>query len=77
MCKCITELEKNIVGRDWKKKKVIKANFISGALMFSSGTYQASGEVEATLEGGKKPVKIPIIYSHCPFCGKAYPKPKN
>lgn len=77
MCDCIDKFKKKMIGFDYKGKKVIKAKFISAAIMFSSFKLQATGEIELTLEGGKRPIKQSVVYSFCPLCGKKYPKNKE
>lgn len=76
-CKCISDLEKKMIGFESKGKKVTKAEFTSSGLMFSTMTRQACGEMELTVDGGKRPVKQSILYNYCPFCGEKYPESKS
>lgn len=75
MCNCVKELEKKLVGTEWKKKKILKSEYVSGAIIFSSPVrFQTTGEAEVEVEGGKKKLVVPIVHSHCPFCGEKYPQ---
>lgn len=78
MCNCIKDIEKKMVGREagrsTTKRKVVKASFVSGGLIFGSKPgFRTSSIVECTLEGQKTPFEQNIIHSFCPFCGKKYP----
>ena len=76
-CNCISEFEAKMIGREHKGKKVIKAEITSAAIMFSSFSRQMTGEMEFTMEGGKRPMKQNLVYSYCPFCGTKYPETKD
>lgn len=43
------------------------------ALMFSSGRWALNIPFTVQWIGVKKETSVPIIASHCPFCGKAFP----
>ena len=78
MCNCIKNLEKKMIGREvgngTKKRKVEKATFISGAIVFGkSPAFRTSSVLECTLEGQKKPYEQNVIHAFCPFCGEEYP----
>lgn len=79
MCKCIKELEKKMIGREagsgTTKRKVVKAEFVSGGLIFGSNPgFRTSSIVECTLDGQKKPFEQNVLHTYCPFCGKKYPE---
>ena len=74
MCKCISNLEKKMIGREVKKKKVIKASFISAALMFEPiAQMRTISQMELYFEGQKKPLIQNVIHGYCPLCGEKYP----
>ncbi len=72
MCNCIQELQKKVIGTDWKGKKIVSAKFLSMAFMGPTFSSKSTSELEATVDGMKKPQIIPIVHSFCPFCGKEY-----
>ena len=76
MCDCINNLEKQMVGREVKNKRVQKAVLISGAIMFDSFEKNTVSEMELTLDGQKRPYIQNVIHSFCPFCGLKYSKGK-
>jgi hypothetical protein len=77
MCNCIKDIEKKMIGREvgngTKKKKVIKATFVSGGFIFGNKpAFQSSSIIECELEGQKKPYEQQMLHTFCPFCGKKY-----
>lgn len=80
-CTCIHDIEKKFVGFEFgdKKNKVIKAEFISAALMFgeNSLTTVTNSEVLLTVERAKRPKVQSIMHSFCPFCGVKISKTKT
>jgi hypothetical protein len=78
MCNCIRDLEKKMIGREagrgTTKRKVVKAELVSGGLIFGANpAFRTSSIVECTLEGQKKPYEQNILHTFCPFCGEKYP----
>lgn len=62
-------------GRGTTKRKVTKATFVSGALIFDNKPhFRTTSIVECVLEGQKKPYEQNIVHSYCPFCGEKYPE---
>lgn len=74
MCNCIKELEKEMIDIEFNNRKVIKAELVSAALMFSTGKIHTCSVVELTLEGQKKKGIQNMIHTYCPFCGEKYPE---
>jgi hypothetical protein len=74
MCKCIKNLEKKMVGNLHKGKKIIKAEYISAALLFEDSFtgIKSTSQLELTVEGLKKPVIQTMVHTYCPFCGEKY-----
>lgn len=72
MCTCIKDFEKKMIGRQFKNKKVVKAEMVSAALMFDGSGVKASLDIELHLEGQKKVFIQKAIASYCPFCGVKY-----
>lgn len=72
MCKCISNLEKDLIGKEYHKKKIVKAELISASLFFT-GEVKTVSDLEIHIEGVKKTYKTKAIHEFCPFCGIKYP----
>ncbi len=72
MCDCIQQFEEGILSQPIKGKKVLKAEIVTAAIMFRSGTIQTISQAEVSLEGQKKKVIRSLIHNFCPFCGIKY-----
>ena len=72
MCNCISKLQKDMVGRQFKGKKIAKAEFVSAAFIGPNFELKATGELELLFDDGKKKGKQSVVYTFCPFCGIKY-----
>ncbi|MEP7317196.1 MAG: hypothetical protein ABI921_00590 [Panacibacter sp.] len=70
-CKCITDIEKKLVGMDHKNRKILKAKFLSMGFLLTHNSMISvtSSEIELEVEGMKKKPIQNIFHSWCPFCG--------
>lgn len=71
-CKCIEQLEKNLIGTEQKGGIVRKAELINAAFIGQDFEYRTISEVECEILIKDKPKKkiVNVIHSYCPFCGK-------
>lgn len=76
MCDCIKKIEKTCLELNIKNKIIERTEFISGALMLSTGMRQSCSVVELIFKGQKKKGTQNIIHTYCPFCGEKYPEIK-
>lgn len=77
ICNCIKEIQTKALDLKYKEQPILKAEFLSAAFLFdtkSKVSLKASGLMELTVEGRKKPVTQQVVYNYCPFCGKKYPE---
>ena len=74
-CNCTTELEAKIkVEQPFTGKKIIKVDIPKGMIVkkiengqrMTTSTYT---DAEVQVEGKKRPQKLQILHSYCPFCG--------
>lgn len=73
MCTCISKMQKDLIGKDYHKKKIQKATLVSASIFFT-GEVKTTSDLELELEGVKKIYKTKAIHDYCPFCGEKYPK---
>lgn len=90
MCDCIKDLETRLrdklsgpdeMGKLKPKGGVLKYLMPAHmALLFDSGKTALQIPFEATWElpnGKRKEINVPILASHCPFCGVSVEQPKS
>jgi NADH pyrophosphatase NudC (nudix superfamily) len=77
MCNCISKMEKDLIGTEYHKRKILKAELTSVSLLFSSMKFETTSTIELTLEGIKKITKTNAVHVFCPFCGEKYNPQKN
>jgi len=74
MCDCIKNLEKDLVGKIIKRKKIVAAKFIVPYISIGGACMETNSEIELMLEGQKKKVTRPVAHKFCPLCGERYPE---
>lgn len=74
-CGCIKDIETRLVGREYKGKKILKAECIDRALVIvekdgkSAFETITNSEFELEVEGMKRVQKQSMLHSYCPWCG--------
>ena len=72
-CECFKRIEKDLIDmpNGYKGKEVLDAKIVEKAFSFEENKPQliSLSTAELTIKGLKKPQRINIAHSFCPFCG--------
>ncbi|MDD4971999.1 MAG: hypothetical protein PHT07_21440 [Paludibacter sp.] len=76
-CTCIDDINKEMIGQEIAHKIITKAQLLGVAFLFNNAGTTTYTEMEYEYEGCKRPKKINIMHTFCPFCGVKIEKPKE
>lgn len=78
-CNCISELAGKMSGLQYKGKNVLGGKLISRGMVMVDGQLDivTCSVMELDVDGFKKPQKVDLYHSFCPFCGTEIKKGKS